>query len=113
MIDRRTSDISTSDEAANPEVQVIFECSPEFKARLSEEAMKRSLSIKQLIMDAVEERLFWGPHTDIAAARIDAILQEYAGELPEEERARRFRALEHTLAKIWRSRAVSVPMLEK
>jgi hypothetical protein len=38
--------------------QVVFECPEEFRRRLYEEKLKRRISIKRLIIDAVEERWF-------------------------------------------------------
>jgi hypothetical protein len=38
--------------------QVIFECPESFRRRLNEEKLKRRMSIKQLIMEAVEEQWF-------------------------------------------------------
>jgi hypothetical protein len=39
--------------------QVIFECPESFRRRLYEEKLKRRMSIKRLIMEAVEEQWFY------------------------------------------------------
>ena len=38
--------------------QIIFECPEAFRKRLYEEKLKRRMSIKRMIMEAVEERWF-------------------------------------------------------